>query len=103
MKWFPVQYRADYTSSGLMVPMVNTKEDAEFVVKACKFPPIGLRGQGSPFSAWASSLSTPDYVQSANDSLLTMVQIETIEGAKNVEEIVTVDGVGESHPSHHPE
>lgn len=76
--------------------MVNTAAEAEFIVKASKFPPLGVRGQGSPFSSWASSLATPDYVKAANESLLTIVQIETEEAVKNVDAIAAVPGVGES-------
>jgi hypothetical protein len=82
--------------SGLMVPMVNTAEEARFIVSASKFPPLGIRGQGSPFSSWSSSLVTPEYVQRANESLLTIVQIETLQAVQNVDAIAAVDGVGES-------
>jgi 4-hydroxy-2-oxoheptanedioate aldolase len=78
-----------------MIPMVNTADQARRVVQASKFPPVGKRGQGSPFSAWALGLSTPEYLQQANNSLLTIVQIESTEGMDNVDEICGVPGVGE--------
>lgn len=84
------------TSSGLMIPMVNTPAEAEFIVKASKFPPMGVRGQGSPFSSWSSSLTTPEYVKMANENLLTIVQIETEEAVNNSEAIAAVPGVGMS-------
>lgn len=80
-----------------MVPMCNTAADAKAVVQFSKFPPTGLRGQGSPFTAFAHGLTTPEYLKVANDTLITMVQIETVEGVKNVEEIAQVPGVGESN------
>jgi 4-hydroxy-2-oxoheptanedioate aldolase len=79
-----------------MVPMVNTAQEARDIVKWCKFPPMGVRGQGSPFSAFASGLTTPEYVQGANKNILTIVQIETPEAVKNAGEIAAVEGVGES-------
>jgi len=79
--------------SGIMVPMVNTVEDARNVVKWSKFPPMGVRGQGSSFSAMASGVTTEEYVKIANDTLLTIVQIETPEAVSNVEEIAAVPGV----------
>lgn len=62
---------------------------------AAKFPPVGQRGLGSPF---AMERFTPvptmtEYLQSANESLLTMVQIETKEALEAVEEIAAVPGV----------
>jgi 4-hydroxy-2-oxoheptanedioate aldolase len=79
-----------------MVPMINTASEARAVVQASKFPPMGTRGQGSPFSAMALGLTTPQYLKVANETVLTIVQIETLEGLKNVEEIAQVEGVGGS-------
>lgn len=76
--------------------MISTPEEAEGIVRASKFPPLGVRGQGSPFSSWASGISTAEYVKTANDRLLTIVQIENAEGTKNAEAIAAVKGVGQS-------
>ena len=81
--------------SGLMVPMINTAEEAAAVVTYSKFPPQGLRGQGSAFPAIGHGLTTPDYMKSANQTLLTIVQIETQQGVENVDAIAAVPGVGE--------
>lgn len=78
-----------------MLPMINTAAEAKAAVNYCKFPPVGIRGQGSPFAPWMHSLSIPDYIQQANKSLLTIAQIETKEGLANAEEIAAVEGVGE--------
>jgi len=83
----------DTGAHGIMVPMINTAAEAELVVKASKFPPLGFRGQGSPFSAWGLGLATPQYLEQANSSLLTIVQIETLEGLKNLDAICAVEGV----------
>lgn len=85
----------DTGAHGLMVPMINTAAEAEAVVRASKFPPQGLRGQGSAFPAIGHGLTTPEYMQSANQTLLTILQIESREGVENVDEIAAVDGVGE--------
>ena len=59
------------------------------LVAAAKFPPQGRRGFGSPFAlhTFEPGLTLTDYLQQANDSLLTMVQIETREALESVEEI----------------
>lgn len=79
--------------SGIMVPMVNTPEDARNIVKWSKFPPMGVRGQGSSFSAMASGLTTHQYVSLANKTILTIVQIETPEAVSNAEKIASIEGV----------
>lgn len=79
--------------SGIMVPMVNTAQDAENIVRWSKFPPMGVRGQGSSFCAMASGLSLTEYVQVANETILTVVQIETPEAVKNADAIAAVPGV----------
>ncbi|WWC73338.1 uncharacterized protein I206_107305 [Kwoniella pini CBS 10737] len=83
----------DTGAHGIMVPQINTAEEAEAVVRYSKFPPQGLRGQGSAFPAIGHGLTTPEYMQSANQTILTMVQIETAEGLKNVDAIAAVPGV----------
>jgi hypothetical protein len=82
--------------SGLMVPMINTAEEAKSVVTYSKFPPLGLRGQGSAFPAIGHGLTTPEYMKTANETLLTILQIESKEGVENVDAIAAVPGVGES-------
>lgn len=80
-----------------MVPTINTAAEARSVVSLAKFPPVGVRGQGSPFACLEHGLATPsEYVAKANDNLLTMVQIETAAGVENVDDICQVEGVGES-------
>lgn len=80
--------------SGLMVPMINTAKEAAAVVTYSKFPPYGLRGQGSAFPAIGHGLTTPEYMKTANETILTIVQIETKQGVENVEEIAAVPGIG---------
>jgi hypothetical protein len=84
--------------SGLMVPMINTAEEAAAVVTYSKFPPLGLRGQGSAFPAIGHGLTTPEYMKTANETLLTILQIESQQGVENVDAIAAVPGVGKSSP-----
>lgn len=78
---------------GIVVPQVNTAEEARQVVHSSKFPLQGGRGQGSAFPAIAHGLTTPEYMKTANETILTMIQIETRAGVENVEEICAVPGV----------
>lgn len=65
------------------------------VVAHSKFPPQGLRGQGSPFPGIAHGVDIETYVKTANETLITCLQIETKTGVDNVDAICSVPGVGE--------
>lgn len=79
----------DIGAHGVIVPMVNNKQDAEKAVQACKYPPVGFRGCG-PKRPWVYD---PDYIETADDEVLVIVQIETEEAIDNIDDILSVDGV----------
>lgn len=82
----------DIGANTIMVPQVNTAEEAALAVRYAKYPPLGARGV-SPL--WTSYLdvSWDDYLPAANDETCVIVQIETPEGIRNLDEIARVDGV----------
>lgn len=90
----PVQAKAvlDSGAAGVLVPMVNTRHDAEQAVAAVKFPPLGRRGVGLA-RAQGYGVDFDEYVKTANNGTLLMVQIEHIEAVENIEEIVAVAGI----------
>jgi len=76
---------------GVLVPYVNTREEAEAAVAACKYPPQGIRGvAGSPRAAGYTGNAMP-YLQSANAETIVMVAVETMEAVQNLDEILQVD------------
>lgn len=82
----------DLGVGGVMVPMVETAEEARAVVDAVRYPPEGSRGiAGGRSSRYGMDLQ--ERVASGGDELLTVVQVETEAGLANVDEIVAVDGV----------
>ncbi|CAH0027967.1 unnamed protein product [Clonostachys rhizophaga] len=83
----------DAGAHGIVVPMINTPEEARAVVADAKFPPQGFRGQGSAFPAIALGIDTPEYITSANETLITCIQIESRQGVENVDAISAVEGV----------
>lgn len=94
----------DAGAHGILVPLLQTVEDAQNIAKFSKFPPTGNRGFGSPFSmekfveqgAHSSSLkeiSSVDYLQQANAATIVAVQIETASALANVREIAAVPGI----------
>jgi 4-hydroxy-2-oxoheptanedioate aldolase len=76
------------------VIQVSTAEKAKEIVADSRFAPLGRRGLGSPFAPAIWGLSASEYVKSANESILVMVQIETKEGVDNVKAITETAGIG---------
>ena len=75
----------DSGAHGIIVPLLYTADDAKKLVNSAKFPPKGQRGFGSPFPMEKfGGQTTAEYLQQANDALLTIVQIETKEALQNV-------------------
>ena len=79
----------DLGAYGVLIPWVNSKEEAENAVKFCKYPPEGIRG----FGPRRAGMFDPDYYKTANEELLVAVQIETEEALKNLDEILSVPGI----------
>ncbi len=79
---------------GVMVPNIETPEQARAVVRACRYPPRGRRG--AAFSATRASdygLRAAEYAQTAADNLLVIAQIESATAVENVEQIAAVEGI----------
>jgi len=98
-----VKRALDTGAHGLLCPMMSTAKEATAFVSYAKFPVTldqrgagvisGIRGVGSPFAPAAFGQSQPDYTATANINTFIAVQIETVEGLNNCEEIAKVDGV----------
>lgn len=83
----------DYGAAGVMVPYVNNAKEAEYAAKCCRFAPKGLRGIATSTRAAQFGLDFDEYVSTADENVLCVVQIETPESVENVDEIAAVDGV----------
>jgi 2-keto-3-deoxy-L-rhamnonate aldolase RhmA len=81
----------DIGAYGVVIPWVNTKQEAINAVAACKYPPKGIRGCG-PRRASNYGMDR-DYLKQADDEVLVVVQIETVEAVRNLKEILSVPGV----------
>ena len=80
----------DAGAYGVICPMINTREEAEALVPACKYPPHGYRSFGP---VRASIYGGADYAEHANETLIVMPMIETTEAVKNIDEILSVPGI----------
>ena len=81
----------DAGAYGIICPMVNTPEEADALVRACKYPPRGYRSWG-PVRASIYAGGT-DYATRANAELVVMPMIETAEAVKNLDAILKVPGI----------
>jgi 4-hydroxy-2-oxoheptanedioate aldolase len=75
---------------GVICPMINTRAQAEALVRACKYPPRGYRSWGP---VRASIYAGTDYGDHANEELLVIPMIETAEALENLDDILSVPGV----------
>ena len=82
----------DIGANCIMIPQVNTAEEARRAVQYSKYPPQGSRGV-SPLWTYFMDVSWDDYLPAANSETCVIVQIETLEGVRNLEEIAAVEGV----------
>ena len=84
----------DLGASGVMVPMVNTADDAMKIVQSSKYPPQGKRGAGFGFAHDDYINQNPlSYIKKANSSLINIIQIETKIALENVKEIASIKEV----------
>ena len=88
----PVKQVLDTGVSSVMVPFVETAEEARDAVAATRYPPDGVRGvAGSRAAGFGARFE--EYVSHANDRVCTVVQIETERAVDNAADIASVDGV----------
>jgi len=79
----------DIGAHGVIIPFVNTKEDAVTALKNATYPPRGIRSYGPR----RAIMRDPDYMATADDEILILPQIETREALENIDSILSVDGI----------
>ena len=82
----------DIGANTVMVPQINTAEEARLAVEYAEYPPDGSRGV-SPLWTTFMNVSWQDYLPVANQETCVIVQIETAEGIENLDAIAAVEGV----------
>ena len=83
----------DIGAQNLLVPMVDTAEQARALVAATRYPPEGIRGVGAAVARASRWGARRDYLGAANDEVCLLVQAETRTALANLQSICAVDGV----------
>ena len=80
----------DWGAYGVVVPLVDTAEDARRAVAACRYPPAGIRSSGP---ARGRLYGGADYQEHANEEIACVVMIETAQALENLDGILSTPGV----------
>lgn len=83
----------DIGAQSLLIPMVETPQQAEMLVRATRYPPSGFRGVGAGIARAARWGRVGDYLDRANDEVCLLLQVETRIGIDNLDAIAATDGV----------
>ena len=83
----------DIGAQTLLLPMIDTPEQAAAAVAATRYPPLGVRGVGSALARASRWNAMPEYLQRASETLCVLVQAESAEALRNLSDIAAVDGV----------
>ena len=93
LNYAPLGRVLDLGARGVMVPRVETREQAEEIVRALKYAPMGKRGVITGGAHDLYRASGPEFFAQANEETLVILQIETVKGVENQDAIISVPGV----------
>src|SRR5712691_7506348 len=83
----------DNGAMGVVVPMVNSRTEAEAAVSACLYPPHGTRSVGGSVHCFNFKTTGPDYFAHANEEIAIILQCEHIHAVENADSIFSVPGI----------
>jgi 4-hydroxy-2-oxoheptanedioate aldolase len=83
----------DIGAQTLLVPMVESAEQAKLLVASMRYPPAGIRGVGAALARVSQWNRVANYLHEANDQMCLLVQVETRLGLENLDAIAAVEGV----------
>ncbi|MBD8605405.1 2-dehydro-3-deoxyglucarate aldolase [Aeromicrobium sp. CFBP 8757] len=83
----------DLGAQNLLIPMVDTAEQAAAAVSAVRYPPAGVRGVGSALARSARWNRVPDYLATASSTITLTVQVESVAAVENARGIAETEGV----------
>jgi 2-keto-3-deoxy-L-rhamnonate aldolase RhmA len=86
-------YALDIGAKGIIIPLVESKEEAARAVRSCKYAPEGNRSSAGIVGGWGAFKKFGEYASAVNRGVLVIPMIETVEGLNHLDEIVSVPGV----------
>ena len=89
----PIKQILDVGAKSVMIPMVDTAEQASSLVKAMRYPPEGVRGTAAVVARASRWNRVPDYMTRVNESLCLILQAESVTGMANLEAVCSTEGV----------
>jgi 4-hydroxy-2-oxoheptanedioate aldolase len=88
-----IKQTLDAGAQTILIPMVESAEQAREIVRACQYPPHGTRGVGASATRASRFASVSDYIKTADQEICVLLQVENRAGIAALDEILTVDGV----------
>lgn len=88
-----VKQMLDIGAQTLLIPMVESRETAEAMVRAVRYPPHGVRGVGAALARASAFNRIPDYLTTANDEICLLLQVESRAGLAALDDIASTEGV----------
>ncbi|SFD55137.1 aldolase/citrate lyase family protein [Roseivivax sediminis] len=83
----------DAGAQSLLIPMVESADQARALVEAVSYPPHGVRGVGAALARASDFSGIPDYLTTARDEICLLVQVENRKGLAALDDILEVDGL----------
>ncbi|MEQ8802603.1 aldolase/citrate lyase family protein [Haliea sp.] len=88
-----IKQMLDLGVQSLLIPSVETADQARALVATTRYPPKGVRGVGTALARVAGWNLIPDYFANADNEICLLLQVESVRALENLEDILTVDGV----------
>lgn len=88
-----IKQALDAGAQSLLIPMVESVEQAERIVRATRYPPHGFRGVGSSLARASGFNAVPDYLTTADRQICLMLQVESRKGLAALDAILALEGV----------
>jgi 4-hydroxy-2-oxoheptanedioate aldolase len=88
-----IKQMLDIGAQTILIPMIESGEQARQAVRSTRYPPQGVRGVAPALARASGYGAIMDYIHTANDQICLIVQVETRAGIAALDEILAVDGV----------
>ena len=88
-----IKQALDIGAQTLLIPMVDSVDQARMLVQATRYPPQGFRGVGASLARASRFAAIPDYLTTANDQICLILQVESLKGMAALDDILMVEGV----------